>query len=69
MAEHSNSDDFKAHQDTYDLFVLLAKRTIVFFIFVMVALYFFVEAHIPLLGWALLVLALPAPFLVFKSRK
>lgn len=69
MAENTNSDDFKAHQDTYDQFILLGKRAIVALIFVMVALYFFVEAHVPLLGWALLLLALPIPFLIIKSRK
>lgn len=69
MAENSNSNDFNAHQETYDQFVLLSKRAIVFLIFVVVALYFFVEAHIPLLGWALLVLSLPAPFFIVRSSR
>lgn len=61
MARKFTSTDFKEHESTYQGFMALTKWSIIAMIFVVLALYCFIVAEQPILGWLLLALSVVVP--------
>lgn len=57
--EISPAMDYAQHEGTYRAFLQFTKYAILALVFVILALYCFIEAHQPVLGWLLLA-AIPA---------
>ena len=61
MARKFTATDFKEHERTYEGFMALTKWSILALILVVIALYCFIVAGQPILGWLLLALAVVVP--------
>ena len=64
--------DYAQHNGTYELFMGMVKWGIISAVFLVLALYSFIEAHQPLIGGVLVLLMFVVPFagaIVGKSRK
>lgn len=71
-AEAPPAMDYPQHEATYELFTGLVKWTIVSLAFMVLALYAFIEAQQPVIGFVLLVLMIVVPIagaVMGRSRK
>lgn len=56
--------DMGEHESTYAAFMSLMRFSVIAMIFIVVALYCFIAAEQPLLGWLLVLSAAPAAFVL-----